>query len=59
MKVPTNLPSDDALLQAFVISSFVGIAAFAAPVVAPFAITGMALSQGMFWSKRMVEKPDE
>ena len=59
MKFPTNLLDDDALLQAFVISSFAGLAAFAAPIVAPIALTGMAVSQGMYWSKQIVKKPTE
>ena len=59
MSIPKNLPEDNVLLQGFIISSFLGLATFAAPVVAPIAITGMALSQGMFWSKRLVSKPTE
>lgn len=59
MNIPKNLPDDNVLLQGFVISSFLGLAAFAAPVVAPIALTGMALSQGMFWSKRVVNNDNE
>ena len=59
MNIPKNLPEDNVLLQSFVVSSFLGLATFAAPVVAPIAITGMALTQGMFWSKRLVkDKPE-
>lgn len=59
MNTPKNLPNDNVLLQGFVISSFLGLAAFAAPVVAPIALTGMALSQGMFWSKRLTDNKTE
>lgn len=52
--IELKIPDDDVLLKAFFVSSFTGLAAFAAPVVVPFAVTGMALSQGLFWSKRLV-----
>ncbi len=56
MKLPDNILDDDVLLKAFIVSSFTGIAAIAAPIVMPLAVTGMAVSQGLFWSKRIVNK---
>ena len=58
MKLPTRIPNDDVLVKAFITSSFLGLASFAAPVVAPIALTGMALSQGLFWSRELT-KNDE
>ena len=58
MKLPTKIPSNDVLVKAFITSSFLGLASFAAPVVAPIAITGMALSQGLYWSRELT-KNDE
>ncbi len=57
--VELKMPSDEVLLKAFFVSSFTGLAAFAAPVVVPFAVTGMALSQGLFWSKRIAPNSNE
>ena len=56
MKIPETILDDDVLLKAFIVSSFTGIAAIAAPVIMPVALTGMAVSQGLFWSKRLVDK---
>lgn len=54
-----KMPEDEVLLKAFFVSSFTGLAAFAAPVVVPFAVTGMAVSQGLFWSKRLVNSNND
>ena len=54
-----KMPDDEVLLKAFFVSSFTGLAAFAAPVVIPFAVTGMAVSQGLFWSKRLTDNKTE
>tara|TARA_R110001592_G_scaffold253237_4_gene516147 strand:+ start:261 stop:437 length:177 start_codon:yes stop_codon:yes gene_type:complete len=53
--LPKQLPSDDALLKTFITSAAVGIGAIIATPLMPFAITGMALSQGLFWSKRLTK----
>jgi hypothetical protein len=53
--VPKKLPSDDALLKTFITSSVIGIGGFIVTPLIPIAITGMAVSQGLFWAKRLTD----
>ena len=53
--VPKNLPSDDTLLKTFITSSVIGIGGFIVTPLIPIAVTGMAVSQGLFWAKRLTD----
>ena len=55
MKFPKSIPDDDVLAKAFITSAFLGVAGLVAPVVLPVALTGMAVSQGLFWSREITK----
>ena len=54
--LPKHLPSDDALLKTFITSCALGIGGIVVTPLIPVAVTGMALSQGLFWSKELTKK---
>jgi len=54
--LPTKLPSDDALLKTFITSCAVGIGGIIVTPLIPIAITGMAVSQGLFWAKELTKE---
>ena len=56
--LPKHLPSDDALLKTFITSCAIGIGGLVVTPLIPIAVTGMAVSQGLFWSKKMTEDKD-
>ena len=57
--LPKQLPSDDALLKTFITSCAVGIGGIIVTPLIPIAITGMAVSQGLFWAKELTkDTPD-
>ena len=53
--IPKNLPSDDALLKTFITSSAIGIGGLIVTPLIPIAITGMAVSQGLYWAKQLTK----
>jgi hypothetical protein len=55
---PKHLPSDDALLKTFITSCAIGIGGLVVTPLIPLAVTGMAVSQGLFWSKKITEDSD-
>jgi hypothetical protein len=57
-QLPKHLPSDEALLKTFLTSSVLGIGGLIVAPLVPIAVTGMAISQGLFWSKRLTEDSD-
>ena len=56
--MPKHLPSDDALVKAFITSAAIGIGGLIVTPLIPIAVTGMAVSQGLFWSKKITEDTD-
>ena len=54
--IPKHLPSDDALLKTFITSCAVGIGGIIVTPLIPIAITGMAVSQGLFWAKELTKE---
>ena len=51
--IPKHLPSDDALTKTFITSAVIGIGGFIVTPLIPIAITGMVVSQGLFWAKEL------
>ena len=56
--LPKHLPSDDALLKTFITSCAIGIGGIIVTPLIPIAVTGMAVSQGLFWSKELTKDTD-
>ena len=56
--LPKHLPSDDALLKTFITSCAIGIGGIVVSPLIPIDVTGMALSQGLFWSKQLTKDTD-
>jgi len=54
--LPKQLPSDDALLKTFIASCAVGIGGIIVTPLIPIAVTGMAVSQGLFWAKELTKE---
>ena len=55
----TSKFTDKNLYRAFLGSAFLGIGAFALPVIAPIAIGGMIGSQAIYWTKELTkDTPD-
>ena len=54
--LPKQLPSDDVLVKTFITSCAVGIGGIIVTPLIPLAITGMAVSQGLFWSKQLTKE---
>jgi len=57
--LPKRLPSDDALVKTFITSTVLGLGGFVVAPLVPVAVTGMAISQGLFWAKQLTkDTPD-
>ena len=56
--LPKHLPSDDALLKTFITSAAIGIGGIIVTPLIPIAVTGMAVSQGLFWAKKITKDSD-
>ena len=54
--LPKQLPSDDALVKTFITSCVIGIGGIIVTPLIPIAITGMAVSQGLFWAKELTKE---
>ncbi len=55
----TDKFTDKNLERAFIGSALFGLGAFALPVIAPIALTGMIGSQAIFWTKQLTkDTPD-
>ena len=54
--IPKQLPSDDALTKTFITSCALGIGGLIVTPLIPIAITGMAISQGLFWAKDLTKE---
>ena len=54
--LPKHLPSDDALLKTFITSCALGIGGIIVTPLIPIGITGMAVSQGLFWAKELTKE---
>ena len=54
--IPKQLPSDDALAKTFITSCALGIGGLIVTPLIPIAITGMAISQGLFWAKDLTKE---
>ena len=62
MKLPDSLkryPSEDVLLKTFITSAFIGIGGIIVTPLIPIAITGMAVSQGLFWAKEFTSEDSD
>ena len=57
--LPKHLPSDDALLKTFITSCAIGIGGIIVTPLIPIAVTGMAVSQGLFWAKEFTKEEEE
>ena len=54
--IPKHLPSDDALVKTFIASAVIGLGGIVVSPLIPLAVTGMAVSQGLFWSKQLTKE---
>lgn len=52
---PSDLVSDQTMARTFFTSALLGMGVVVAPVLAPVAITGMVVSQAVFWGKRVAD----
>ena len=52
---PSDLVSGQTMTRTFFTSALLGMGVVFAPVLAPVAITGMVVSQAIFWGKRVAD----
>ena len=53
--IPKNLPSDDTLVKTCITSCAIGVGGIIVTPLLPIAITGMAVSQGLYWAKQLTK----